>query len=302
MSADELTVENFVAKIKAMDNRERGKVKLAKLLEIICAIPDEKDVGAQLADIRESIGKINTTTALQNNEIVALKTQNDELVRKNSAMKLEIDLLKLHAKECVEARNRQRPPPPPPPPTVAAPATALADDPTIKELRQEIETLKTELNNIQQYLRVNNLEIVGLPKCNENESEETLLLHALNTLEGMEDVVRPEDIDISHPLNSKRKDGKNVHVVRFVSRKTKNMILSAKKSEVNKQLKFRNNDIYINEHLSINNRSLFARSQEKKTQLNYRFCWTRGGSIFMRKTETSQPITITSDADLANLQ
>ena len=118
----------------------------------------------------------------------------------------------------------------------------------------------------------------------------------------MEDVVRPQDIDISHPLNSKRKDGKNVHVVRFVSRKTKNMILSAKKSDANKQLKFRNNDIYINEHLSKDNRSLFARSQEKKTQLNYKYCWTRGGSILMRKTDNSQSITITSDADLAKLQ
>ena len=74
MSADELTVDNFVAKIKAMDNRERGKVKLTKLLELICAIPDEKDIGAQLAEIKGSIGKINTATVLQNNEIILVAT------------------------------------------------------------------------------------------------------------------------------------------------------------------------------------------------------------------------------------
>ena len=79
------------------------------------------------------------------------------------------------------------------------------------------------------------------------------------------------------------------------------MILSAKKDVANKQYKFRNNDVYINEHLSKNNRSLFAKAQEKKAALGYKFCWTRGGSINVRKTENSQIVTITCEEDLANL-
>ena len=96
-----MTVANFVAKIKAMDNRERQKLQVKRLIELICAVPDNDNlsVAAQLAEMRTSIEKINKSSAITNNEIVALKAQNDELVRKNAAMNLEIDLLKIHAKE-----------------------------------------------------------------------------------------------------------------------------------------------------------------------------------------------------------
>ena len=169
------------------------------------------------------------------------------------------------------------------------------------DIKKKIAKLESEINSIQQYLRVNNLEIVGLPQRNNGESEETLLINAFNELEGLEKIVTPEDIDISHPLKSNRRDGKSVHVVRFISRKTKSMILNAKKQETNKQFKFRNNDVFINEHLSKQNRSLFASSQEKKTALKYKYCWTRGGSILMRKTDDSPSITITSEDDLNKL-
>ena len=79
------------------------------------------------------------------------------------------------------------------------------------------------------------------------------------------------------------------------------MILAAKKRENNRQFKFRNCDIFINEHLSQTNRSLFAAALEKKTALNYKYCWTRGGSILMRKTDDSTVITISSQNDLNEL-
>ena len=130
--------------------------------------------------------------------------------------------MKIQARECTQ--HRQENPPP----------------------AEEIEKLQDEVNSIQQYLRVNNLEIVGLPAPNEGESEETLIINAFNELVGLVDPITPEDIDISLPLPSKRKDNKPVHVVHFVSRKTKSAILTAKKRDENNQLKFRNKDVFIN--------------------------------------------------------
>ena len=297
---DELTVANFVSKIKAMDSRERlKKLDLKKLIELICSIPDDENiVAAQLADLKATVENINKTSAVNSNEILALKAQNEEIVKKNAAMRIEIDLLKVHSQECVEKeqnRDRNRPPPP-------SPALNDIDNlSAIKDLQKEIVAIQDEINNIQQYLRVNNLEIVGLPVPNEGESEETLLLNALNNLEGIDNPIRHEDIDISHPLNSNRKDEKPVHIVRFLSRKTKNMVLTAKKQEDNKQYKFRNKDIYINEHLSKQNRALFAAAQERKKNLNYKYCWTRSGVVNMRKTDNSQIITISGTEDLTNL-
>ena len=59
--------------------------------------------------------------------------------------------------------------------------------------------------------------------------------------------------------------------------------------------------IYINEHLSKTNRGLFAAAQEKKKLLKYKHCWTRGGTVCMRKTDDSVVVNITKESDLTNL-
>ena len=297
---DDLTPMNFIARIKAMDAGERGKLRLKRLLELICDYPDSVDderssFAADIDELRASVNQINQTVAINKNEIIALQTQNADYVTKNTMLRTELNLLKLHAKECREHRDRN-PPQQAPPPT-----PDVATQTQIDELNKEMKAVQIELNSIQQYLRINNLEIVGLPEPNQGESEETLLINAINNLEGIDEPIRPEDIDISHPLNSNRKDEKSVHVVKFVSRKTKHMILSAKKKDENKQFQFRNRDVYINEHLSKNNRALFAAAQEKKRALSYKFCWTRGGTVNLRKTENSEIITISSMDDVRNL-
>ena len=290
-SASELTSLNFIEKIKSMAKRERSKIPAEKLIELICHVPDpltDEGIPAAINELRASVDHINRIASVNKTEIATLKNE-------KAALKAEIDLLKVHARECKQ-HQRDNPPNAQPPPLQANPTN---DD--IKRLTKMIEEMQDEINAIQQYLRVNNLEIVGLPAPNQNETEETLLINAINELEGIESPVRHEDIDISHPLNSNRKDGKSVHVVRFVSRKTKYAILGAKKREENKMFKFRNNDVYINEHLSKVNRAIFGAAQAKKKLLKYKYCWTRGGTVYMRKTDESDVITITKEKDLDDL-
>ena len=296
MGENDLTPANFVMKIKSMGDRERSKISSKKLIELICQIPDPSTESTELAELRASIEYVTRMASVNQTEILSLKTSNDEHVRTNRCLQLEIGLLKEHARECTE--HRQQPAAPQPRQPQQQPQQHNDD---IDNIRQEIAGLRAEINSIQQYLRVNNLEIVGLPAANDGETEETLLINALNNLDGLEEIVRPSDIDISHPLNSKRKDGKSVHVVRFVSRKTKAMILSAKKRDANKQFQFRNCDVFVNEHLSMHNRSIFAAAQEKKKTLNYKYCWTRGGTVFMRKGDETPIFTISTGDDLDKL-
>ena len=165
----------------------------------------------------------------------------------------------------------------------------------------EIKDIRNQLNDIEQYLRVNNIEIVGLPQPNDEEPEETMIVNALNSLVGIEEPIRPEDIDISHSLKTNRRDGKPVHIVKFVSRKKKFAIIGAKKKEDNRQFQFRGQDIFINEHLSPVNRTLFAKANEKKRTHNFRFVWTKGGTVCMRKTENSPIIEISNEQEIEAL-
>ena len=99
-----------------------------------------------------------------------------------------------------------------------------------EKIDKEILDIKHHINSIEQYLRINNLEIDGLPQPEENESDEDVLIAALNSLDlGYQ--INFADIDISHPLPSKRRDNKTLSVVKFVSRKTKFDILTAKKQK-----------------------------------------------------------------------
>ena len=292
MGENDLTPANFVMKIKSMGDRERSKISSKKLIELICQVPDPTE-SIELAELRASIEHVTRMASVNQTEILSLKTSNEEHVRMNRSLQHEIGLLKEHAQECTE--HRQQPAAPQPRQPQQQPQQHNDD---IDNIRQEIAGLKAELNSIQQYLRVNNLEIVGLPAANDGETEETLLINALNDLDGLEEIIRPSDIDISHPLNSKRKDGKSVHVVRFVSRKTKAMILSAKKRDANKQFKFRNCDVFVNEHLSMHNLSLLL---PRRKRITYKYCWTRGGTVFMRKGDETPIFTISTGDDLDKL-
>ena len=96
-----------------------------------------------------------------------------------------------------------------------------------------------------------------------------------------------------HTIPTKRQDNKRVAVVKFVSRMTKFDVLSTKKQ--NRNFKYKGNDIFINEHLSPINRTLFARAAERKKVLGFKFVWTKNCVTFMRKNETSQIITISKE-------
>ena len=107
-------------------------------------------------------------------------------------------------------------------------------------LKNEVKHLKKGINNIRQYLHVDDVEGVGLPLPDEENSEESNLLELFNSLNRESDrAFVSSDIDICHAIPSNRKDGKRVVVCKFSSRKHKIKILKAKKSSCD--LKFKEN-------------------------------------------------------------
>ena len=125
--------------------------------------------------------------------------------------------------------------------------------------------MNEEVNSINSYLRVDNIEVVGLPTPIDGESNEDLLLECLDSLEP----VSSNDISICHEVPSRRKDNKRVMVCKFVKRKSKIVVLKAKKEQRNFQ--FRNSSIFINEHLSKENRRLFSAASQLKRSIGLKY-------------------------------
>ena len=143
----------------------------------------------------------------------------------------------------------------------------LAIKASMNTYEEKLEDHENHLNSIEQYLCVNNLEIVGLPEAEpEGTPIEEELLKIFNSLPDLPNPLTSDDIDICHILPNK-KGQKIVAVCKFVCRKSKFDILNARKNC--RDFKYKENLIYINDHLSPYFRNLFALASQKKKSLGF---------------------------------
>jgi hypothetical protein len=59
--------------------------------------------------------------------------------------------------------------------------------------------------------------------------------------------------------------------------------------------------VYINEHLTKANRILFSKARAAGAQLKFKFVWSSNGTIYMRRSETSSLVRVSSEAVLDKL-
>ena len=146
VSADDLTSENFILAIKNMDPRERKKIRADKLLDLILSYEPSQIMEKRIAEIEVKLDMVNKKSEKNEDKISSLESTS----RNNSA-----------------------------------PTLFSSDPPSIEhrfnELEKQITGLRQHLFDIEQYLRVNNVEIVGLPEPNENESNEDVIVNCLKS-------------------------------------------------------------------------------------------------------------------------
>ena len=272
MAAD-LTPENFIMNIKNMNDRDRKKLRAEDIIRVILQVPDnfiasnnQVNFDNKLLELSAAIDFVKSQAINNTAEIAQIKLENTELRNVNASLNNDNN--------------------------------SLAEQ--VNNIDSLVKRHDKHLNGIEQYLRVNNLEVVGLPVADDpGVSVENTLLEIFNKIPDLNGVITEDDIDISHVIPSNRSDKKIVAVCRFVSRKTKIKILEAKKKC--RDFKFKDEFIFINDHLSPINRHLFALASGKKKQLGYKFLWTKQGSIFMRKDEHAEVILIDDEATLDGL-
>lgn len=59
--------------------------------------------------------------------------------------------------------------------------------------------------------------------------------------------------------------------------------------------------VYFNEHLTKPNRILYSKTRAVGKELGFKFVWTKDGNIYMRRSETSSVLRVTSEATLKKL-
>jgi len=145
----------------------------------------------------------------------------------------------------------------------------------IKETSQHVKNLKNKLTKMEYENKIQNIEIVGIPK-NENEKLEAITKILAEKLEIKE---HQNDIETIYRTNKKESDG-NI-IIKLRSREIRNKWLEAQKKN-----KIYKNDIdatqdkkriFINEHLPNETKMLLKEVKTIKNELGIKFVWTKNG-------------------------
>ena len=142
------------------------------------------------------------------------------------------------------------------------------------------------------------LEIAGIP-FTEGENTNAIVTEVAELLDVK---ITDKDISTSHRLRSRNDNRPPPIIARFISRDVRNELYSKRKltQGINlDQLSVKGiSELYINENLTPFRKRLFWKAKQDAIKANYKFFWTVNGNIFVRKTENSKPLLITTEQDL----
>lgn len=169
-----------------------------------------------------------------------------------------------------------------------------------KELTKANQQLTLRVNELEQYSRNNNLEIKGVPPTQGECC--TAILKQIGEKVGCP--VSDSDIDVVHRIPAK--EGPPHIIARFCSRAKKaEFAAKARKARLtagaigfttqNDNLK----PVYINDHLTPENKRLFAQALALKREKEWEFLWTTNGRILARKCSDSRVHRISGVRDLS---
>ncbi|CAN7947446.1 unnamed protein product [Ixodes pacificus] len=161
----------------------------------------------------------------------------------------------------------------------------------ILERDNQILSLKTAIDNAEQYSRRKNIEIHGV-RGSENEN----LVEIVTDLARRLDLPPPtsQTIETAHRLRAR--EGRIAPIlVRFTQRSTRDMWIK-------KRFSLKEEGIYVNENLTKTLKNLFWSTKTKAREKNYKFVWARNGKIFVKEKESSPVIRIENENDLNKIR
>lgn len=164
-------------------------------------------------------------------------------------------------------------------------------------MKKQIGELKQDIVDLKQYSRRCNLEISNLP---ETENED--IKQVMSNIQEFADISFVDNISALHRVPSFNKDKPKPIICQLNNKSLRDTLLkklrSIKISARQINPRFPDLPVYFNEHLAPEIKNLFFHARKAKSELNFKFCWTRDGKIFLRKNESSKIYRINSLDDL----
>ncbi|CAG9133312.1 unnamed protein product [Plutella xylostella] len=186
----------------------------------------------------------------------------------------------------------------------------------VKTLRAEVLELRQVLADKEQRHFLKDVEITGLTESNGENL--TQVVNVLSNKLGVQ--LDPRDVDDVRRVGARGGGGGGGSggagagamerprpvVLTFTRRAPRDQLLRAAKVRrglTTDMLELAGNSrrVYVNEHLTRENRVLFSKARALGAELKFKYVWTSNGNIFMRRSETSSVLRVTSEATLEKL-
>ena len=229
----------------------------------------KKEYQLEIETLRAEVIEIKESQAFICNQYDSLKAEYDKLIEVNTLQKEEISNLKSQA-------------------------AALKT----QEIKDSI-----KVDELEQYGRRQNLEIVGVPE-KEDENTNAIVLEVAKML----DVdIMSSHISTSHRLPKKKASSRNNYgsspiIVRFTSRDIRNQIYANRKKARFVDLKnFSVSDtknIFVNENLTPTRKQLFWKTKQEVKNNSWKYIWTHNGNVFVKKDDNASITAIKNELDL----
>lgn len=178
-----------------------------------------------------------------------------------------------------------------------------------KKLEEENEQLKSKIkemeraeDDLEQYTRNKNIQIDGVPQQDNENLEEMMKVIG----EKIDVPIKNEDIDAIHRIPTRSPSNPEPIIVQFLTRKKRDAIIQKAKPAklTTKDLNMTCNEksIFINEHLTKKRKQIMYEARKLKNEKSYKFLWTKGCKIFIRKDERSNSIQLNCMEDLKKIK
>jgi hypothetical protein len=172
----------------------------------------------------------------------------------------------------------------------------------VEKTLSELADLRTQMRDMQQYSRLSNIEIVGIP-ASKNENIYAVLEKVASSI----DVPWARgDISVAHRLPSSQKDRHPNIVVRFISRSTRAAWLAAARQKkgldaVHLSSAFTPSPVYINEHLTAHSKAVLSAAKRMVSEHRLAYAWVKEGRVLVRVTADARPRRVSEVGDLERL-
>ncbi|XP_053617306.1 uncharacterized protein LOC128679231 [Plodia interpunctella] len=172
---------------------------------------------------------------------------------------------------------------------------------SVSKIRDTLTMIQDDLRIKEQLARSNNIEIKGVPF----KKSENLYNLVYKIGEVVQTPIRKEDINYIARVPSPQGDSQKNIIVALHNRYTKEEFIAAARKHKGLQLSGLgfSSDLkyFINDHLTLHNKSLLKEAKRLASDNNFRYVWVKHCQILVRKSDTSPIIRIKNENDLQKI-